>query len=74
MYTDDHTLQQQQIVQLRLVASSMLASSPFSITFGITFLKCPIYLQHLCSSIVPQKARIPSINSCLLFGLMTTCK
>ena len=51
-----------------------MASPPFSITTGITFFKCPIYLWHLHISTVDQNVEIPSTSSCLLFGLISLLK
>ena len=48
-----------------------VALPPTSITFGKTFLRCPIYLLHLCTSTVLQNSFIPSTSSSLLFGLTT---
>ena len=42
-----------------------------SMTFGITFCKCPMYLLHFAWSTVPQNCSIPSISSSLVLGLIS---
>ena len=42
-----------------------------SITLGITFLKCLMYLLHFSLSTVLQNVVMPSTSSCLHFGLIS---
>ena len=68
----------QLISQLQQVKNTLsqypLGPPSFSITLGITFLRCPIYFAHTSGVIVAQNCTIPDCSSSKFFGLQVFLK